>query len=293
MWSDFAGLVIGVRDLAAAEAAYAALLGLRPSWSALPAGGGCVGSGFALANAHLELRAASGEGAEARGLRGWIAARGEGLCAVVLAGDDPLASARELGIQGLGAGGVPPPDGAGAASPFAAARRIPEAETRGIPVLVTGSASLAPRATPTGAATVVALDHVVLASRDPDASRAVWGGTLGLRLALDRRFEARGLRILFFRLGGVTVEITGPLAPEAGHPGPDAFFGAAWRVGAVDAARERLAAAGFDVSGVRAGHKPGTRVCTVRAGTHGVATLLVGPDPAGAAGPGSATLPSS
>jgi catechol 2,3-dioxygenase-like lactoylglutathione lyase family enzyme len=146
-------------------------------------------------------------------------------------------------------------------------------------VLVVDSAKLPVCTESARGPSVGALDHVVVASRDPDASAALWGGTLGLRLALDRRFEARGLRILFFRLAGVTLEITGPLDAPTGDP-VDAFFGVAWRVADVAAARERLAAAGFDVSEVRAGHKPGTRVCTVRSGTCGVATLLIGPSPA-------------
>ena len=45
-----------------------------------------------------------------------------------------------------------------------------------------------------------------------------------------------------------------------------------------DAARERPAAAGFDVSEVRPGCKPGTRLLTVREST-GVATLLLEPAP--------------
>ena len=39
----------------------------------------------------------------------------------------------------------------------------------------------------------------------------------------------------------------------------------------------RLAEAGVDVSEVRNGRKPGTRVMTVRSGTSGVPTLLVQP----------------
>jgi hypothetical protein len=41
--------------------------------------------------------------------------------------------------------------------------------------------------------------------------------------------------------------------------------------------RARLGAAGIDVSEVRTGRKPGTRVATVRNGTCGVPTLLVQP----------------
>jgi hypothetical protein len=42
-----------------------------------------------------------------------------------------------------------------------------------------------------------------------------------------------------------------------------------------EAARARLRAAGLDVSAVRAGRKPGTRVMSVRNGTCGIHTLLL------------------
>ena len=50
-----------------------------------------------------------------------------------------------------------------------------------------------------------------------------------------------------------------------------------WRVADIDATHARLAPAGVDVSEVRTGRKPGTRVMTVRNGTCGVPTLLVQP----------------
>ena len=39
----------------------------------------------------------------------------------------------------------------------------------------------------------------------------------------------------------------------------------------------RVAAAGWVITDIRAGNKPGTRVCTVHRETHGVATLLIEP----------------
>jgi hypothetical protein len=48
-----------------------------------------------------------------------------------------------------------------------------------------------------------------------------------------------------------------------------------WRVADIDAVRARLLAAGTDVSEVRAGRKPGTRVMSVRANTCGVHTLVL------------------
>ena len=161
---------------------------------------------------------------------------------------------------------------------------LPAQSTRGLTLFAiehdSPDANL-PLAEPTGsaAAAVRALDHVVVSSGDIEASRALYGDLLGLRLALDRRFEARGLRILFFRIGGVTVEVAGPLEPPADAPPTDRFGGLAYRVGDVDAARSRLLAGDFDVSEVRAGAKPGTRVCTVRRETHGVPTLLIEPGP--------------
>ncbi|HKE10536.1 MAG TPA: hypothetical protein VKE73_03105, partial [Myxococcota bacterium] len=61
----------------------------------------------------------------------------------------------------------------------------------------------------------------------------------------------------------------------------------AWRTEDVAAARARLAAAGFEVSEVRRGQKRGTRVCTVRRETHGVSTLLIGPDTLSTPPPGA------
>ncbi len=165
-------------------------------------------------------------------------------------------------------------------------------ETRGIPVGLVGPPEAdAGLAEPVDDArpeqTVAALDHVVVSSGDLDAATRLYGERLGLRLALDRSFDARGIRIQFYRVGGTTVEVVGALPdtdrPEGGRRAFDAeadrFGGLAWEVEDVAAVHARLCAEGFDVSDLRVGHKPGTRVCTVRSRTHAVPTLLKGPDP--------------
>ena len=76
---------------------------------------------------------------------------------------------------------------------------------------------------------------------------------------------------------GPPAEQDTPLGPPEPPADTDSFWGLSWRVPDLDAARERLVECGFDVSEIRAGRKPGTRVCTVRAPTHGVATLLIQP----------------
>jgi len=113
-------------------------------------------------------------------------------------------------------------------------------------------------------------------STDADASRALYGDVLGLRLALDRKFEDWGVRLMFFRTGHLTVEVAASLA-QAEAAAVDRFWGISWRVPDLDATHARLVAAGFDVSEIRTGRRPGTRVATVRAETHGVATLIIGP----------------
>ena len=116
------------------------------------------------------------------------------------------------------------------------------------------------------------LDHVVLRSSDAVRATADFGGRLGLDLRLDRDTDF-GFRGLFFRCGDAVVEV---VVPHDGHEGPDVFGGLAWRCDGA-ATRERLIADGVDVSEVRQGRKPGTRVATVRDRDLAVPTLLVGP----------------
>jgi catechol 2,3-dioxygenase-like lactoylglutathione lyase family enzyme len=274
-------VVIAVDDLEAAARSYADLLGRSPSWRGVHPLAGSSNVLFRLENCYLELLA--GTQLEA------------GLRALAFASDDAKAEAARLQQRGIPAS--EPAEGEGQDSASGAVRRwrnsfLPTAATRGLLLFaiehLTGADAL-PRA-PAAAeaeASVHALDHVVVASDDLEAARRLYGDALGLRLALDRRFEARGLRILFFRVGGVTVEVAGPLEPPAAAAPADRFGGLAFRVADVSAARARLATKGFDVSPVRAGAKPGTRVCSVRTGTAGVPTLLIGPAAPATDGPDS------
>jgi catechol 2,3-dioxygenase-like lactoylglutathione lyase family enzyme len=124
----------------------------------------------------------------------------------------------------------------------------------------------------------VAIDHVVVNSTDPARAMATWRDGAGMRLALDREFPSRGLRLLFFRSNGITLEYATPLPLPDGDPAPDRLWGVSYRVADLAARRERLLAAGVDVSELRTGMKPGTTVATVRSGTAGIPTLMIQPD---------------
>jgi len=124
-------------------------------------------------------------------------------------------------------------------------------------------------------AVAAAIDHVVVDTTAPARAIALWRDRAGLRLALDREFPGRGLRLLFFRSGGITLEYAAPLAATTDPARPDRIWGVSYRVTDLAARRDRLLAAGVDVSPPRVGMRPGTTVVTVRSGTAGVPTLLL------------------
>lgn len=131
-----------------------------------------------------------------------------------------------------------------------------------------------------------AVDHLVIHSGDLDRAVALWRDRLGLRLALDRTFPQRGLRMLFFRSGGMTLEFVSAIERSSEPAGPDRFYGLAYRVADLAACRDRLLTEALDVSDMRAGHKLGTFVVTVHSGTAGVPTLLIeDPSRTGKSGP--------
>jgi catechol 2,3-dioxygenase-like lactoylglutathione lyase family enzyme len=274
--------IVAVRDLDAASDTYAKLLGRAPSWRGAHPGWGTANALFRLENTYLELVAPSGDGPFGAQLRGHLEASGEGLLGFALATPDAAACASELRARGLAV--AEPIDGSGRDDAGGAERRwrnvmLPREATRGVFVFGIEHRS-PPDALPLVApadprASIGGIDHVVVRTDAPEAAIRFYRDQLGLRLALDKTFEQWGARLLFFRVGGVTVEIAAPAKPAENPAGADACWGISWRVPDVDAARERLLAAGFDVSELRTGRRPDTRVCTVRAPTCGVATLLI------------------
>lgn len=280
-------VVLVTRNLVSAGARTARLLDRSPSWSGEQPGAGTGNQIFRLDNTCLELLAPVGRGPLAAALEERLASAGEGVFALALRSADVAGARIRLAERGLEPGpiakGIDRDVESGAFREWQSVA-LPAARTRGLALSAIQHHSppeLLPQVAPLGdpSAAPHAIDHVVVRSADADASRRLFGDALGLRLALDRSFEAYGFRGLFFRVGGATVEVAGPLVPEPGASAPDTFSGLAWRVADVPGAQRRLAAAGFDVSPVRSGRKPGTLVCTVRSGTCGVPTLLVGPAP--------------
>jgi catechol 2,3-dioxygenase-like lactoylglutathione lyase family enzyme len=125
------------------------------------------------------------------------------------------------------------------------------------------------------AASISALDHVVIRSPNPERAIAFYAGRLGLDLRLDRSNPAWGSRLLFFRCGDLVVEIANDLNKGVSDA-PDELWGLSWRAPDVAKANERLKAAGVEVSVPRDGRRPGTRVFTVQSHTANVPTIVIG-----------------
>ncbi|ODT89231.1 VOC family protein [Phenylobacterium sp. SCN 70-31] len=256
-------IAVVVRDLDAAARGYSRLLGLEADW--IGSGGGVRQAWFQLPNTALDLISPDGEGAFSDGLRKRLEARGEGVLAYAFRTPDIAAAAKLMNRRGLPAS-TPTPltlTAADGRTRTWTTSNLDPAATGGLPLILTQAAEL-PLSPPSTDAAITRLDHVVVLTENVDRALAVYGAKLGLDLRLDRENPQWSARQLFFRCGDAVVEMAARIGGEAKPESRDRSGGLAWRVADPHAAQARIAAAGFDVSEVRVGRKPGTHVFTVR-----------------------------
>lgn len=262
-------------DIDAGISDYEALLGLAPAWQSIS--DGAATALFSLGNSAIELMAPHGDGAVADKLRE-MTAKGPRLTSLAYRSDDIQGDHHLSKRRGLGPSDIS--DGQSVDAGSGAERRwkryrIPDEKMAGIKsfVLEPTVGEMPPVSHVVGS--VTELDHLVINTPNPDRTVATYGGRLGLHLALDRTAEQWNTRFLFFRLGGLTLEIINRLDQASDADGPDTIWGVTWATDDLELAHSRLVAAGRDVSEIRAGRKPGSRVFTVRDGTLEVPTLFI------------------
>jgi catechol 2,3-dioxygenase-like lactoylglutathione lyase family enzyme len=281
-------VIVAVRDLSDATRRYATLLSRSPSWRGEHPGWGTANTLFRLDNTYLELITPDGDGPLGRTVAAQLDQSGDGPIGLAFATSDLDAIHARLVANGLEPPAVSRGQGRDTASGMVRHWRsilLPQTRTRGVLIIAIEheSPNRLPEAAPVGSADaspdgiVTGIDHAVVQTSDADGAIALYRDGLGLRLALDRSFPDWGMRLVFLRVGKVTVEIAQPLGGEAPRSQTDHLWGLSWRVPDADAARARLVTAGLDVSEVRPGRKPGTRVLSVKNGTCGVPTLLIEP----------------
>jgi catechol 2,3-dioxygenase-like lactoylglutathione lyase family enzyme len=265
------------------EIAYSALLGREPDWRSQDIGGSSTVL-FQLENTALEVMAPVGGGPLARRLHGLIDQDGAGLktlafCSDNLNDDRGVFDRRALKPDEIAPGEAPDPRHG---TRYWSRLRLDEAATHGVRIFIMQRRSPDPCVYAPGPPDAIsALDHVVVNSANPERAASLYGARLALRLALDRSNPDWDMRLMFFRVGGLTVELAHKISAGIG-PQPDKLWGLSWRVPDIEAAHARIEKSGLAATSIRQGRRPGSRVFTVREGTLGVPTLILSAEPANA-----------
>ena len=267
-------LVVLVSDLEAGAKAYQLLLGRSPSWRSRT--DGAETTLFTLDNMTLELMAPAGHSPTADRIRDVMKIWGEGLASICFRVGDIEKAHRRLDRLALKPDPIAEVENRDSTSGAVLHWKRTRAATelaRGVRMFFLELAQERPRSAASAEAPILGLDHVVVSTEDPERAAALYGARLGLDMALDRSHQDWG-QLMFFRCGDLIVEVV--KRPVAGADQThDKLWGLSWRVADIDATRTRLLAGGIDVSEVRAGRKPGTRVLSVRNGACGIHTLLL------------------
>ena len=269
-------IIIAVSDLAEASADYSELLGRAPSWRGAHPDYGTANTLFKLDNTYIELLAPKGEGMAADIVNGILNARGSCLGGLVFgteSADDFISHARSQGLEASD-----PVLGHGVDEQTGAGRRWRNmfwdpASARGIFsfCIEHDAGSTLPEATPHGEGAIAGVDHVVVKTQSAEAAKIFYGDQLGIRLALEQDVPEWGGVQLFFRVSSMSIEvIASDKAPEQ-----DELWGLALKTDDIETTHARLTDSNVEVSDIRDGRKPGTRVCTAKSHSLGVPTLLI------------------
>ncbi|MEP6389570.1 MAG: VOC family protein [Halioglobus sp.] len=127
---------------------------------------------------------------------------------------------------------------------------------------------------PENSTDAIGVDHVVLRCDDGQDCIDLFGTQLGIRLALDQDVPEWGGRMLFFRTGKLTLEVLANEDTETNH-----FWGLTFFNADLTGWHHCLTEAGVQVSAIRDGRKPGTRVASIKSHCLGLPVLLLQPAP--------------
>ena len=269
-------IIIAVSDLAEASAEYSVLLGREPSWRGAHPDYGTANTLFKLDNTYIELLAPQGEGMAADIVNSILEKKGDCLGGLVFGTEDANNFIAQARAQGLEASDPLP--GHGVDEQTGAERRWHNifwdpAAARGIFsfCIQHESGSVLPAATPLAQGEIAGVDHVVVKTQSAEAAKTFYGEQLGIRLALEQDVPEWGGTQLFFRASSMSIEV---IASEKAHE-QDELWGLALKTDDIEATHARLREQGVEISDIRDGRKPGTRVCTAKSHTLGVPTLLI------------------
>ena len=270
-------VAVVVRDLDRSLADFELLLGRAPNWRGSLEG--ARHAWFQLPNVAFDVISPSGEGRFGNLAKERLAANGEGIWSIGLGVGDLDSARRTVERRGLDTSEITDLHSRSEHGQRRCWRytNLSRASTSGIPLfLVQSQPEPWPLSAPLNgeAGAVTGLDHIVVRTRNADRAAALYGARLGLDLRLDRSNENWGARLLFFRCGDLIIEVAASLREEAGGE-QDGLGGLALRVPHLPDAHARLRSAGFDISELRTGRKPGTQVFTVRNRSANIPILML------------------
>jgi catechol 2,3-dioxygenase-like lactoylglutathione lyase family enzyme len=263
-------LSLAVRDLKSAVAQYTVLLGHEPSWRGTD---GVEQARFQLDNLALEL-VAPGPGVVGNRIQAHIDNHGDSIWAIAFATADIAKTQHVLERRGIASTPAESKSQHGCMT-----SELARDATQGVTIFLVERKpdAMPPSSTTTcdANAAISGLDHIVIATPNPERAAALYGARLGLEMKLDRSNPEWGSRLMFFKCGDLIVEVAHDLKKGVSDA-PDRAWGLSWRAPDIAAARERLMQAGVNVSEVRTGRKPGTQVFTARDHTASVPTIVIG-----------------
>ena len=269
-------IIIAVSDLAEASAEYSTLLGREPSWRGAHPDYGTANTLFKLDNTYIELLAPQGKGMAADIVNSILEKKGDCLGGLVFGTEDANSFIAQARAQGLEASDPLP--GHGVDEQTGAERRWHNifwdpAAARGIFsfCIQHESGSVLPEATPLAQGKIAGVDHVVVKTQSAEAAKTFYGEQLGIRLALEQDVPEWGGTQLFFRASSMSIEVIASEKADA----QDELWGLALKTDDIEATHARLSEQGVQISDIRDGRKPGTRVCTAKSHTLRVPTLLI------------------
>jgi catechol 2,3-dioxygenase-like lactoylglutathione lyase family enzyme len=260
-----------------AENTYSALLGREPDWRSSDPGGSSTVI-FQMENMALEIMAPQGGGPLARRLHTMLEQEGVGLKSLIFSSDNLADDRAMFDRRALKPDEITASE---SVNPYAGSARywsrfrLDEQATHGVRIFALTRKAPDPMTyKPLKPDAINGLDHVVINTANPERAAALYGARLGLRMALDRSNPDWDMRLIFFRVGGLTVEIAHKLSGGSGNQ-PDKLWGLSWKTPDIEATHARLMASNFAVTSIRPGRRAGTRVFSVRDGTMGVPTLVI------------------
>ena len=106
----------------------------------------------------------------------------------------------------------------------------------------------------------------------PDSIIDIFEKKLNIRLALDKTFKEWSGRMLFFRIGGVTLEVIEGKNIKLNSE----YFGIGWHTNNFNKCYNDLVEEGLKLSEIRKGRKKGTIVSTLKNPMLNIPTILIG-----------------